>query len=511
MVLAGAAHNRYNPDGHRSRNNPKKRPTWTHPMTVEPLTQRARTKIVATVGPACEGGEMLARLIAAGVDVFRLNTAHGDRARHAQAAANIRAAEAAAGRPVAILIDLAGPKMRLGELFQDPMQCEEGAEFRFIRGDRSSDPFELVSSYPQLVDELDPGDRVLLNDGAVQMRVTGKTPDAVTCRVEAAGEIRTRKGINLPGVKLSTPALTPADRNNALWAAEAGIDYVSLSFVRSPDELYELKEILRQAGSSALVVAKIEKPEALERLEEIVVAADAIMVARGDLGVEIDVAETPIAQKRIIAACTRLKRPVIVATQMLESMTQSKRPTRAEASDVANAVLDGADACMLSGETAVGEFPVETVEMMNRILVMTERLLRDAPSSPPKFVEASGVHPITSAVVHAAGRIAEQLEASLVVIVTRSGATARVKAKQRDFVPTIAVSDSETTLREMCLFWGITPLTGAPVDDPLALRDYITRWGIEDGSLHPGDRVVYVTGSNLIRRAHNVIVVHEVE
>jgi pyruvate kinase len=480
-------------------------------MPVEPLRQRARTKIVATVGPACQEREMLSRLIAAGVDVFRLNTAHGERARHAQAVADIRAAGAAAGRPVAILVDLAGPKIRLGELRQDPMQCQEGAEFRFIRGDRPSDPFELVSSYPHLVDELDPGDRVLLNDGAVQMRVVEKTPDAVLCRVEAAGEIRARKGINLPGVKLSTPALTPADRDNALWAAEAGIDYVSLSFVRSPDDLHDLKKILREAGSSAMVVAKIEKPEALERLEEVIAAADAIMVARGDLGVEIDVAETPLVQKRIIAACTALQRPVIVATQMLESMTQSKRPTRAEASDVANAVLDGADACMLSGETAVGEYPLQAVETMNRILVTTEQLLRDAPTRPPEFAEASGVHPITSAVVYGAGRIAEQLAASMVVIVSRSGATARVKAKQRDFIPTIAVSDSETTLRQMCLFWGITPLAGAPVNEPLQLREFITKWGIEDGSLRSGDRVVYVTGSNLIRRAHNVIVVHEVE
>jgi pyruvate kinase len=480
-------------------------------MPPEPLRQRARTKIVATVGPATQSRQMLARLVAAGVDVFRLNMAHGDRTQHSQTFADIRTASSEAGRPVAILIDLAGPKIRLGELHQDPTFCEEGAEFRFIRGDRANGPDELVSSYPTLVDELNVGDRVLLNDGAVQMRVIGKAGDAVSCRVEAAGEIRTRKGINLPGVRLSTPALTPADRDNARWAAEAGADIVSLSFVRSPDELHDLKSLLHDAGSSAMVMAKIEKPEALDRLEEIVAAADAIMVARGDLGVEIDVAETPVAQKRIIAACTALQRPVIVATQMLESMTQSKRPTRAEASDVANAVLDGADACMLSGETAVGEFPLQTVAMMNRILVNTEQLLRDAPPRPPKFVEASGVHPITSAVVYAAGRIADQLDASLVVIATRSGATARVKAKQRDFVPTIAVSNCEATLRQMCLFWGITPLAEAPVNESLELRRYIRQWGIEDGSLRPGDRVVYVTGSEIVERAHNVIVVHEVE
>jgi pyruvate kinase len=240
-------------------------------------------------------------------------------------------------------------------------------------------------------------------------------------------------------------------------------------------------------------------------------AADAVMVARGDLGVEIDVAETPVVQKRIIAACTKFQKPVIVATQMLESMTQSKRPTRAEASDVANAVLDGADACMLSGETAVGEYPIETVEMMNRILLKTEGLLCDAPARPPLVAAVSGVHPITSAVVYGAGRIAAQLYAALVVINTRSGGTARVKAKQRDFVPTIAVSKSPVTLRHMCLFWGITPLEGAPVEDPPELRRYIDEWGLADGCLRPGDRVVFVTGSDLVERAHNVVVVHEVE
>ncbi len=479
-------------------------------MPAEPLRQRARTKIVATVGPASQGREMLAALIDAGVDVFRLNMAHGDRQEHTQSVADIRQASRDAGRPVAILVDLAGPKIRLGQLLQDPIQCEEGATFRFVRGDTPQRPDDLVSTYPTLVDELNTGDRVLLADGAVAMRVVSKSENAVTCRVEAAGEIRSRKGINLPGVHLSTPALTDADRDNAQWAVQSEADFVSLSFVRGPEELEDLKELLRQAGSSAMVVAKIEKPEALARLDEVVQATDAVMVARGDLGVEIDVAETPVAQKRIIAACTRYQKPVIVATQMLESMTQSKRPTRAEASDVANAILDGADACMLSGETAVGEFPRETVEMMNRILLKTEQLLRDAPPPPPPAA-ASGVHPITAAVAYGAGRIAATLDARLVVVITRSGATARVKAKQRDFIPTLAVSDSERTLRQTCLFWGITPLLDAPLNDPPELRRFIDAWGLADGCLKPGDRVVFVTGSDLVELAHNVVVVHEVE
>jgi pyruvate kinase len=480
-------------------------------MPVEPLSQRARTKIVATVGPACRGRGRLSELIAAGVDVFRINMAHGERAEHQRAVDDIRAAARDLGRPVAILVDLAGPKIRLGQLLQDPMECPEGAEFRFIRGDDPRSPHELTSTYPQLVDELDAGDRVLLADGAVAMRVVSKSADAAACRVDAAGEIRSRKGINLPGVKLSTPALTEADRDNARWAAEADVDFVSLSFVRSPDDLVALQSLLREAGSAALVIAKIEKPEALERLDEIVHVSDGVMVARGDLGVEIDVAETPVAQKRIIAACTKYQKPVIVATQMLESMTEAKRPTRAEASDVANAILDGADACMLSGETAVGKHPRETVAMMNRIMLKTEQLLRDADPQPPLTAAISGVHPITSAVVHGAARIASQLFASLVVIVTRSGATARVKAKQRDFIPTVAVSDSEATLRRTCLFWGITPLPDAPLFDPPELRRFIDAWGIQDGVLRAGDRVVFVTGSALVESAHNVVVVHEVE
>ncbi len=448
-------------------------------MRAEPLRQRARTKIVATVGPASRSREMLAALVDAGVDVFRLNMAHGDRREHAQAVADIRQVSREAGRPVGILVDLAGPKIRLGQLLQDPIVCEEGAEFRFVRGDTPERPDDLVSTYPRLIDELREGDRVLLADGAVAMRVTAKHADSVICRVEAPGEIRSRKGINLPGVRLSTPALTDADRDNALWAAQSEVDFISLSFVRSPDDLERLKTLLRSVGSSAMVVAKIEKPEALERLDEVVQATDAVMVARGDLGVEIDVAETPVAQKRIIAACTRYQKPVIVATQMLESMSYAKRPTRAEVSDVANAILDGADACMLSGETAVGEFPRETVEMMNRILLKTEPLLRDLPPLPP--AAAPGVHPITAAVTYGAGRIAEQLGAKMVVVVTRSGATARVKAKQRDFIPTVAISNSEKTLRQMCLFWGITPLPGAPVDNPTELRRYVEAWGLADG------------------------------
>ncbi len=478
---------------------------------TEPFQHRTRTKTVATVGPACRHPEMLAALIQAGVDVFRVNMAHGSRSEHEQVVAAVRQASADAGRPIAILVDLAGPKIRLGELFQDPTECAVGAEYVFVRGTKASHAHELVSNYERLIDELSPDNAVMLADGTVSMTVLDKQLDSVRCCVTGGGTIRSRQGINLPGAKLSVPAMSDDDLDNAVWAATSEIDFVSLSFVRTPTEIRQLKELLRSHGSRALVIAKIEKREALENLEEIVAATDAVMVARGDLGVEIDVSQTPVMQKRIIATCTRLRRPVIVATQMLDSMHHSRRPTRAEVSDVANAILDGADACMLSGETAIGQYPREAVEMMNRIMRSTEQELQDTATSAASPAPARDVHPITLAVTYGAAQIAEHLDAKLVVISTRSGATARVKAKQRDFIPTIGVSDSEATLRQMCLYWGITPLPGAPVHDGPQLRQFIDDWGRADGCITRGDCVVFVTGSEFVPKAHNLVIVHEVE
>ncbi|HTN77525.1 MAG TPA: pyruvate kinase [Pirellulaceae bacterium] len=478
--------------------------------TTEHLSTRARTKIVATVGPACRTVAKLVELLQAGVDVFRVNMAHGTRAEHEQTVHDIRTAEKEVGRPVAILVDLSGPKIRLGKLLADPLDCVADEYFTFVRGEESPTLKELTSNYALLIDELNVGDNVMLADGTVSMRVESRTRDTVRCRVVQPGIIRSRQGINLPGAALSVPAMTEDDTSNALWAAKSGIDFVSLSFVRSPNEIHALKTVLRANGCQAHVVAKIEKREALDHLEAIVNATDAVMVARGDLGVEIDVAETPVAQKRIIAMCQKLSKPVIVATQMLDSMHHSRRPTRAEATDVANAILDGADACMLSGETAIGEFPREAVEMMTRIMIATEEMLRDAPLATDDQPVAD-VHPITAAVVHGAARIARQLKARMVVIATRRGGTARVKAKQRDFVRTLGVSDSEVTLRRMCLYWGIIPLPGAPVNEGPELRKFIDRWGLAGGSLQVGDRVVFITGNDFVPKAHNLLVVHEVE
>ena len=467
---------------------------------------RAFSKIVATVGPACSDQETLERMIRAGADVFRINTAHGTVADHDKVLANIRAASEALDTPIGVLVDLAGPKIRLTEL-PAPVECQVGDRFTFVRGEWR-EPGQLGCTYPTLVDELDAGDPVLLADGNVVMEVESTSADSAVCKVVSGGTFKSRQGINLPGVKLSTPALTPADHQHLDWAIQNDADFVSLSFVRSPEDMRHLKKLLRDAGCQAMAIAKIEKREALNHIQEVVAASDAVMVARGDLGVEIEVAETPAAQKRIIQVCNELKRPVIVATQMLESMQSSRRPTRAEATDVANAVLDGADACMLSGETAVGKYPVETVAMMNEIQRTSEQLLLSVQNNWGPADDT--VSPVTTAVMRGASVIAQQIGAKLVVVSTRSGATARIRAKQRDNVPTIGVSNSKRTLQQMSLFWGIIPLSVENAYGP-ELRQQIARWALANDIGRVGDQMVFVTGSQFVEHAHNLIVVHAIE
>ena len=437
--------------------------------------------------------------------------AHGSLQQHEAVLENIRGAAEQQDRPIGVLADLSGPKIRLGTLVGDTLDCLAGADITFVPGDTSKRPNQLTTNYDLLIDELSAGDRVLLADGTVEMLVVGKTQDSVQCKVVMPGILRSRQGVNLPGVKLSVPAITERDREHAVWAAKQAVDFVGLSFVRAAAEVFELKEMLRELGSHAQTIAKIEKPEALLCLEEIVSAADGVMVARGDLGVEIDVAETPVAQKRIIDTCTRFRRPVIVATQMLDSMQHVRRPTRAEVSDVANAILDGADACMLSGETAIGKYPRESVEMMNRIMLSTEKNLtvRPAPQIGPAESGSSGIHRITESVVYGAARIAERLDAKVVVIATRSGRTALVKSKQRDFISTISVSNQEETLRKMSLLWGVEPIRGAPSDVP-ALREFIDDWGRQHEALSKGDLVVLLASGDFCTDAHNQVLVHEV-
>ena len=356
--------------------------------------QHARTKIVATIGPACREEPQLAELVEAGVNVFRLNMAHADLDHHAETVRRVRAVSTKLGVPIGLLVDLAGPKIRVGEIPGGQMDCHAGAGIRFVRGSSTQAANELTCTYAPLVDELSGGDRVMLADGTISLVVEEKQTSSILCRVVQPGRLRSRQGLNLPGVKLSVPAMSSTDWAHAAWAAKMGIDFVGLSFVRSPVEVRALKEYLRSHDSQALVIAKIEKQEALDHLEEIVEAADGVMVARGDLGVEIDIARMAVVQKQIVAACNNLQRPVIIATQMLDSMQHSSQPTRAEATDVGNAILDGCDACMLSGETAMGEYPVAAVKMMHRIAagdrVVVQRAAAGPATCPAGLVVAGG-------------------------------------------------------------------------------------------------------------------------
>ena len=470
----------------------------------------SQTKIVATVGPATTEVGRLAELIEAGVDVFRVNTAHGDRAEHQDRVDTIRRIAGEVGQPVAILVDLAGPKIRLGELPDGQLQCNVGDELRFVRGHLAPGPGELTTTYGLLVDELGAGDQVMLADGTVGLSVVDCDSHSALCRVVQSGVIRSRQGVNLPGVTLSIPTLGEVDRRNAVWAAETGIDFLGLSFVRSGEEVLDLKSLIRSQDSTTQVIAKIEKPEAVERLDEILAAADGIMVARGDLGVEIDIAEMAVVQKKIVAACRSAHKPVIIATQMLDSMQRSRLPTRAEATDVANAILDGADACMLSGETAIGHYPVEAVRMMHRIALATERLHGRGPSAESSDAVAEGVDQITRVAAHAAGRMAEELGAKMVIVASASGETALSLSKNRKFVPTIGVSSSASTLRRMCLYWGVIPLPDTPVDDASRLLEHVVNWGRRTGQLASADRVILLTGTHVTDKGHNTIVVHEV-
>ena len=489
-----------------------------------------RTKIVATIGPVSRSEEALAGLVAAGVDVFRLNMAHGSIPEHQETLDRIRRVSAAAGRPIGVLVDLAGPKIRLGEIPGGAVECVEGATFAFVRG-TAAGAGEFTATYEPLIDELSVGDSVMLADGTVSLVVEERTPQRARCRVVQGGTVRSRQGVNLPGVKLSVAAMSAADWQHAEWAAAAGADFVSLSFVRSPVEVRLLKELLRTRGSKARVVAKVEKREALDNLDAIVEAADVVMVARGDLGVEIDVAGMPMVQKLIIRVCQRYQKPVIVATQMLDSMQHSRRPTRAETTDVANAILDGADACMLSGETAIGDHPRLAVEMMRRIAEATERQYladrwqylegrfgRDRTGAaiasvefpPPPEVLVEGLHPITQAVVDGAGRIAAELDAKLVVVASKTGVTAIARSKRRGAVPTVGLSDSPETLRQMALYWGVTPLAVDACRDTNELLDRVCRWGLDEGRLQRGDRILLVAGTGFGAGGHNMAVVHEV-
>jgi pyruvate kinase len=452
-------------------------------------TTQRRTKIVATIGPACSSPEMLGRVVQAGVDAARLNLSHGTQDQHREWARMVRETEEHLGRPIALIADLQGPKLRIGDL-AEPVSLRRGEDVIVAPANGSSNGVLPVS--PSVISEvLQPGHDVLIDDGLVRLRVESVEAGRARCAVVEGGVVSSHKGVNLPGVPVPIPSLTRKDLDDLELALELGVDFVALSFVRSAADVRDLRALIEQAGSHAHVIAKIEKSEAVDALEEILAETDAVMVARGDLGVEIGVALVPLLQKRIITAALERGKPVITATQMLESMVHQAEPTRAEASDVANAILDGTSALMLSGETAVGEHPVESVAYMDRIARAVEPSLGYRHQLP----EVADEPTVGQAMSNAACDLAESLRAKAILVPTYTGRTASVVARLRPRRPILGLTHHDYALRQMAVEWGVTPLLIPECDHVDALLDRSCRAARESGLVEEGGRVVITAGT----------------
>ena len=455
------------------------------------MSTARKTKIVATIGPASAGEGVLTSLLEAGMDVARLNYSHGDHASHRDLITRLRALAARQGRTVAILQDLAGPKIRLGTLPR-PRALEAGQEVELVPGTEARDE-ALPVNYSHLLEDVQPGQPILLADGLVELKVLSVKSDRVRCQVKVGGEVSTKKGVNLPTSQLRVSSFTPKDQADLEAGLAAGVDLVALSFVRHEKDMEPVRERLNHADDPPLLVAKIEKPQAVERLPEILAAVDGVMVARGDLGVEMPLEQVPLIQKRIIAEARRAGKVVVTATQMLRSMMENPRPTRAEAADVANAVLDGTDAVMLSDETAMGRFPVESVAIMDRICrasegrVDSQALLKE---------DLSPLLPaVAAALSRAAGWLAQDLKPAAIVASTTSGSTARLVARLRQSVPVVGLTPDPSTCRQMAISWGILPALVEPFDDIEQMAQRTREWVLAQGLAQPGDHVIVTGGS----------------
>ena len=463
-----------------------------------------RTKIIATIGPASSSAAVIAKLIRAGMDVARLNFSHGEHADHKKRIRLIRQEAARAGKQIAIIQDLQGPKIRVGAMQNDAVTLRRGdmvtLTTRKIKGTVSAIPV----TYPRLAKDLRAGETILLDDGRLELKVIKKEANALRCRVIRGGALKSNKGINLPGSRISLPSLTRKDREDILFSIEHGVDYIALSFVRSASDIEHARRFIRKQGADIPIIAKIEKPEAIQNLDAIISASDGVMVARGDLGVEMRPEQVPLLQKKIIAACNAAEKPVITATQMLESMIESPQPTRAEASDVANAILDGTDCVMLSGETAVGKYPVQAVEVMARIAMETETSL--SPVQPDRHISGVG-----ESVAHAACRAAEEQRAKAIVAFTQSGTTALLVSKHRPTVPVISATPFENVARRISLYWGVTPIiltTRRTTDDMIATVEHAM---LKRKLVRPRDLIVITAGVPIgVAGSTNMMKIHRV-
>ncbi len=473
-----------------------------------------RTKIVCTIGPASNKRGVLEKLLHAGMDVARLNFSHGAHEEHALAIRNLRDLATRCGRPLAILQDLSGPKVRLGAFATPTILLKRGQEVGLTSGATQAAPMvEAFASaldaalslapaciplpVPELLNALKPGRALLLDDGKIELRVTRcegqpNTPERIIwARVVVGGELKPHKGVTAPGVSFGVPAVTEKDKDDLRFGLSQGVDWVAASYVRRADDLTPLRAIMVELGIHVPLIAKIEKFEAVQNLDSILRVVDGVMVARGDLGVEMPFDEVPIVQKTIIKACNRAGKPVITATQMLESMIQNPRPTRAEATDVANAILDGTDAVMLSGETAAGQFPVEAVKTMARIALRAEAAFFKETDFARRLAPPADV---TGAVARATAEMAQQLHATAILCATTTGGSARKVAQFRPNVPILGVTTSRATFHQLALTWGVTPYLMGPVSDTDAMMLTTMQAAQQVKMVKPGDRVILTAG-----------------
>jgi pyruvate kinase len=463
------------------------------------------SKIVCTIGPACSSPRMIRRLLEAGMDVARLNFSHGTHTEHAQNIVALRAAAVEQEKPIAILADLQGPKIRTGPLAGSrPIMLRTGQRFVITTAKVLGDTTRVSTVFRPLPREVHRGDRILLSDGLIELRVEQVRGSEITCEVINGGALGEHKGINLPGIKLRVPALTVKDREDLAFALKHGANYIAVSFVRRPEDVLLAKSLIRRAGKNTPVIAKLEKPEAIENLDAILRAADGVMVARGDLGVEMNPERVPVVQKQIIARARHFRRPVITATQMLESMTENPRPTRAEASDVANAIFDGSDAVMLSAETASGKYPIEAVSMMARIIAEAEASDWKTPPRVP-LEKLKVAETVAELVCHAS----HELHMKLIAVFTHSGFTARLVSCYRPAVPIIAFSPEGETRRRMALIWGVMPRHIPDVQKIDGLAAVAEKRLLEERLVRKGDVIGIVAGTPMgIRGTTNFMKFH---
>ncbi len=450
-----------------------------------------RTRIVCTIGPATNSPERISQLIEAGMDVARLNFSHGDRETHRETIRLIRKVSAEAGREVGILQDLGGPKIRLGKIGEAKRMLRHGEQVILFAGQSSNDR-RLPVNYPELAQDVDKGDVILLADGTVQLLAVEKKGEEIVCNVVVGGAVMSFKGVNLPFSHLSVKSLTEKDRLDLALGLAEKVDFVALSFVRTHKDIEDVRKILKKGDYSPMLIAKIEKPEAVEHFEKILAVVDGVMVARGDLGVEMPLDEIPIIQKRIIRMTRQAGKPVITATQMLTSMLENPRPTRAEATDVANAILDGTDAVMLSDETAIGNYPAEAVSILDRIARSTEPHLNERTLLGEEVSEF--LHTVPAAISRAACWLALDLEASAIVATTSSGYTARLVARFRPSAPVLALTDHVETQRRLSLTWGVMPHLMSSFVDTDQMFASALACAVEQGIARPGSCLVVTAG-----------------